>query len=172
MGQAIPRQHPAVVLRSHYNHLRALLAIVLAAVAGLTVAVVILATDNDEISGTTSARPAESINYGGFNPSTGRPNAAPLPQDSVALPTRKLDGATDVPRYDGGPEEGTRGVVPVPPASSRPDGGPEEGATGLSGKDYSKNSATGDNAPAPAEQSPPLLRRTPESGQPFSGARP
>ena len=43
MGQAIPTQHPAVVLRSHYTHLRILLAITMIAVIGLTVAVVILA---------------------------------------------------------------------------------------------------------------------------------
>jgi hypothetical protein len=56
MGQAIPTQHPAVVLRSHYNHLRALLAAALIALVGLTVAVVILATDNDAAS--TSSAPA------------------------------------------------------------------------------------------------------------------
>lgn len=34
-------------------------------------------------------------------------------------------------RYDGGPEEGTRGVVPAPPvAGERYDGGPEEGTRG------------------------------------------
>ena len=31
MGKAIPAQHPAVVLRSHYRHLRALLAIAMIA---------------------------------------------------------------------------------------------------------------------------------------------
>jgi hypothetical protein len=60
MGQAIPRQQPAVVLRSHFNQLRALLAVALVAVAGLTVAVVILANESDEVSATTSAVTAES----------------------------------------------------------------------------------------------------------------
>jgi hypothetical protein len=60
MGQAIPRQNPAVVLRSHFNQLRALLAIALVAVAGLTVAVVVLANDTDEVSTTSSAVTAES----------------------------------------------------------------------------------------------------------------
>ena len=46
MPQTVPTQHPAVVLRSHYRHLRALLAIALVAVVGLTVAVVSLATDD------------------------------------------------------------------------------------------------------------------------------
>ena len=56
MSQAIPAQHPAVVLRSHYDHLRALLGAALIALVGLTVAVVILATDNDAAS--TSSAPA------------------------------------------------------------------------------------------------------------------
>jgi hypothetical protein len=112
MGQAIPRQHPAVVLRSHYNHLRALLAVAMIAVVGLTVAVVILANDNDQVSGTSVARPIESLNYGDFNPATGRP-------DSTST------------RYDGGPEEGTRGVAPAPQPGVRYDGGPEEGTAAL-----------------------------------------
>ena len=61
MGHAIPTQQPAVVLRSHFDHLRALLAITLVAVVGLTVAVVILASDSDEVSGTSAAEPVESI---------------------------------------------------------------------------------------------------------------
>ena len=50
MPQTVPSQHPAVVLRSHYRHLRALLAIALVAVVGLTVAVVSLATDDNATS--------------------------------------------------------------------------------------------------------------------------
>jgi hypothetical protein len=80
MGQAVPRQHPAVVPRARYTLLRALLAIATVAVIGLTVAVVILATDSNDAGGTSSARPIPSINYGGFNPSTGRPESAPLPR--------------------------------------------------------------------------------------------
>jgi hypothetical protein len=60
MGQAIPRQQPAVVLRSHFNQLRVLLAVALVAVAGLTVAVVILANETDEVSTISSAVTAES----------------------------------------------------------------------------------------------------------------
>jgi hypothetical protein len=77
---AILAQHPAVVLRSHYKQLRALLAIAMIVVVGLTAAVVILAKDNDKISGTRSATPSGSVNYGGFNPMTGRPESAPLPR--------------------------------------------------------------------------------------------
>jgi hypothetical protein len=120
MGKAVASQHPAVVLRSHYTLVRALLAIAMIAVVGLTAAVVIVANDGDEVAGTTSARPIESINYGGFNPATGRPESAPLPQRQAQSPSTT--------RYDGGPEEGTRGAV----------------------KDYSKNAASGDYARAPA----------------------
>jgi hypothetical protein len=55
MGQAVPRQHPAVVLRSHYQQLRALLVVAMIAVAGLTAAVVILATDDDRDTSAGSA---------------------------------------------------------------------------------------------------------------------
>src|SRR5215216_2751116 len=82
MGEAIPRQHPAVVLRSHFNQFRALLAVALIAVAGLTVAVVILANNDDKAASTsTVAKPIGSINYGKstVNPSTGYP-AVPLSQ--------------------------------------------------------------------------------------------
>jgi hypothetical protein len=57
MPQTVPTQHPAVVLRTHYRQLRALLAIAMIAVVGLTVAVVILATDG----GTTGARSASPV---------------------------------------------------------------------------------------------------------------
>jgi hypothetical protein len=89
---------------------------------------VILATDSDEVAGTSSARPFEAINYGGFNPGTGRPESAPLPQQEHPLPSRI--GST---RYDGGPEEGTRGLAPrasTPSVGIRYDGGPEEGTSG------------------------------------------
>jgi hypothetical protein len=150
MGEAIPRQHPAVVLRSHFNQLRALLAVALIAVAGLTVAVVILATDDDAGSGSATV-------------------SAPAPSGTT--------------RYDGGPDEGTRGVLPAqqPNVDAQPgvryDGGPEEGSAQLNkaqpspgiasqagdyahgplpsdaaAKDYSMNSATGDVSPTPQDQ--------------------
>jgi hypothetical protein len=141
MGQAIPSQHPAVVLRSHYNHMRALLAVAMIALVGLTAAVVILAADSDEVSGTSSATPIESINYGSgsVNPSTGYPSATIRP-DSPGT------------RYDGGPEEGTADVSTSQPRVTqsqafpglaheanaaqaderRYDGGPEEGTADVS----------------------------------------
>jgi hypothetical protein len=117
MGQAIPRQQPAVVLRSHFNKMRALLAVALIAVAGLTVAVVILANDSDESAGTASAPPIGSINYGGsnsVNPSTGYPT---VPFSRLAQPQSAIDGT----RYDGGPDEGTRGAVRAPQATVTPE---------------------------------------------------
>ena len=47
MGQVIPRQHPAVVLKSHYKAVRALLAAALIAIVALAATVVILANDAD-----------------------------------------------------------------------------------------------------------------------------
>ena len=107
MGQAVRKQHPAVVLRSQYTLLRALLATAMIAVVGLTVAVVIVANDENQVRDVSSARPIESIN---------------------SVPQRRLDGATNRTRYDGGPEEGTRGIVPPSAPVARYDGGPEEGA--------------------------------------------
>jgi hypothetical protein len=156
MGQTVPRQHPAVVLRSHFNQLRALLAVALIAVTGLTVAVVILASTDKQVSDTSSAAPIGHLNYGEFNPATGRPQAAPLPRTQ----TQPASPAT---RPDGGPEESVtgaaigsasgRGVITGSRSDSlpreehplrsrvgtaRPDGPPDGGP-----KDYSKNSATG-----------------------------
>jgi hypothetical protein len=148
MGQAVPRQQPAVVLRSQFNQLRALLAIVAIAVAGLTVAVVILANDSDEVSSTGATGSAASIRYGEFNPATGRPESAPLPQRESPLQSR-LDGT----RSDGGPDEGTRGILQRSAPSTfdpnsikeapgvRLDGGPEEGTRGIVPP---PSSATGD----------------------------
>jgi len=87
MGQAIPKQHPGVVLRSRYTLVRALLAVATIAVVALAIAAVILAARGDEANRTSSARPY----------------APPVPQ-AVLSPAPGI-------RYDGGPEEGTRGIV-------------------------------------------------------------
>jgi hypothetical protein len=108
MGVAIPGQDPAVVLRSQFNKLRALLAVALIAVAGLTVAVVIVANDSERVSstGSAAAKPVESINYGDsdVNPSTGYPSADIRPESRSS-------------RYEGGPvsryeAEGKYFIVP------------------------------------------------------------
>jgi hypothetical protein len=80
MGHAMPGQHPAVVLRSRYRLVRALLVVAAIAVVALTVAVVILATDGSDAGGPSSAKPTHSLKYGDFNPATGRPESAPLPR--------------------------------------------------------------------------------------------
>jgi hypothetical protein len=119
MGHAIPRQQPAVVLRSRFNHLRALLAVAVLAVAGLTVAVVILANDSDDVSSTSAAKSVESTR-------------GPLP---AQLP-------------NSGYEPGTRGPLPAQLPNTRYDGDwglPPD----ASAKDYSKNGATGDYAHGP-----------------------
>jgi hypothetical protein len=58
MSQTLPSQHPAVVLRTHYRNLRALLVVALIAVIGLSVAVVILATEDS--AGTRSVTPVSA----------------------------------------------------------------------------------------------------------------
>ena len=102
MSQTVPAQHPAVVLRSHYRQLRSLLAVAMIAVLGLTVAVVMLATNDENSPAVQSAAPAAA--------------AASAPVNGV--------------RFDGGPEEGTRGIVGVQAPATRYDGGPEEGSRG------------------------------------------
>jgi hypothetical protein len=138
MGKAVPAQHPAVVLRSHYRQLRALLAVTLIAIVGLAAAVVIVANESDDVEGTSATQSIDAIHYGGFNPATGRPDSAPLPQQEQPLQNR-LGGT----RYDGGPEEGTAALIQrSAPATFDPnsiksgpgvryDGGPEEGSRGI-----------------------------------------
>ena len=100
MEKTIPQQHPAVVLRSHYKQLRSMLAAAIIAVVGLSAAVVILATNDDASPTASSVAPVTA---------TTSPHAA---------------------RFDGGPEEGTRGASTAAPAT-RFDGGPEEGSHDL-----------------------------------------
>jgi hypothetical protein len=111
MSHQIAPQHPAVVMRSNYVQLRALFSAALVAVLGLAVAVVLLANSQ---STSTSAAPSAPVIV-----------SVPAPQASTASQAGI--------RFDGGPEEGTRGahsaVVTVAPGT-RFDGGPEEGTRG------------------------------------------
>jgi hypothetical protein len=120
MNEAISPQHPAVVLRSHYTLVRALLAAATIAVIALAATVVILAADGDQVNRPSSARPA----------------AAPVPQ--------AVQGPAPGIRYDGGPDEGTRGIVRAHSPSTRFDGGPEEGTRGSI---PDQTSGTGSNGP-------------------------
>ena len=106
MGQVIPRQHPSVVLKSHYKAVRALLAAALIAIVALAAAVVILANDDD--AKVSSQPQAQQQNL---------PNGT---------------------RFDGGPDEGTRGISTgaAPTPGTRFDGGPDEGTRGPQAQSY------------------------------------
>jgi hypothetical protein len=142
MSQAISRQHPAVVLRSHYAQLRNLLAVAMIAIVGLSGAVVILANEQDDVSSSTSAQATESANpvgspryFKGVAQSTGGPKAAQArgtrfdggPDEG----TRGITAPTPGARFDGGPDEGTRDIVSGPAPGTRFDGGPDEGSRGI-----------------------------------------
>jgi hypothetical protein len=124
MGQPIPAQHPSVVLRSHFKLVKGLLAIAMVAVIALAAVVVILANDEDQISTATKATPHGQV------------------QPQTAAGTR----------FDGGPEEGTRGLASqrTAPASTRFDGGPEEGTRGPQSY-YEQPGARSSYQPAPAD---------------------
>jgi hypothetical protein len=127
MGQAIPRQHPAVVLRSHFNALRAMLAVAMIAIVGLSAAVVILATDDDRGQSASSATQASTPSPSGTTRYDGGPE-----EGSRGIFQAPRPGV----RFDGGPEEGTRGVLSSPARANavpaqRYDGGPEEGTASL-----------------------------------------
>jgi hypothetical protein len=122
MSHQISPQHPAVVLRSHYLHLRALLVVATIAVLGLTLGVVILATTDTGDTSTSSVAPvsvpaptAPGIRYDGG------------PEEGTAAISPRPSGI----RYDGGPEEGTA-AISSGPTGIRYDGGPEEGTRGIS----------------------------------------
>ena len=135
MGKAVPQQHPAVVLRSHYAHLRALLVIAMIAVVGLTVAVVIVANDRDDVSSNSALKPAESVHQPS-GPGAARYDGGPE-EGTAGLNTAQAP----VTRYDGGPEEGTQAIGSPAAAAAlsadrpvdgiRYDGGPEEGTRGI-----------------------------------------
>jgi hypothetical protein len=130
MGQAIPSQHPAVVLRSHYDHMRALLAVAMIALVGLTAAVVILATDDDPGTSAGSATQVRAPSQAGSTRYDGGPEegtaevstSQPRVTESQAFPglAHEANGAqTDERRYDGGPEEGTAEVSASQPRVSQ-----------------------------------------------------
>jgi hypothetical protein len=103
MGEVIPRQHPAVVLRSQYKLVLGLLCVAVVAIVALATTVVLVANDDDSAS--ISAQPSAQ-------------------QEQILPPGT---------RFDGGPDEGTRGIQVAPPApGTRFDGGPDEGTRGPS----------------------------------------
>ena len=104
MGQTIPRQHPAVVLRSHFVALRALLAVALVALVALAATVVILATD-DAGPARTGKAPSVVVTKVGAPGSVSNETAT-----RRAAVHGKATPAGAGRRYDGGPDEGTRGL--------------------------------------------------------------
>jgi hypothetical protein len=124
MGQPIPAQHPSVVLRSHFKLVRTLLILSVAALLACSAAVVILANDEDQVNSAAVSK------------------SAPAAQQQLPAGTR----------FDGGPEEGTRGLAAQPqlPAGTRFDGGPEEGTRGARSYYESPNQRSS-YQPAPAD---------------------
>jgi hypothetical protein len=56
MGNSIPAQHPAVVLRSRYRQLRSLLAVLVVAVVGLSTTVVVMSLDDQTATTATTTQ--------------------------------------------------------------------------------------------------------------------
>jgi hypothetical protein len=180
MSHQVAPQHPAVVLRSRFVHLRALLAVAMLAVVGLTATVVILANDEADQSGSPSAEKSGLTQQGKRWSAYDKAISAMTPRElAAAFGTASVAPGT---RYDGGPDEGTRGpqTAPASPASpgARYDGGPEEGTRGPQTAPASP-SARYDGGPeegtrgiVPAQ--PPTERYDggPEEGTALSGARP
>jgi hypothetical protein len=103
MSHQISQQHPAVVLRSHYVHMRALLAIAMIAVVGLTITVVLLATRENSTASASLATPVTSSVGAGGTSAGGGP----------------IDPGYG---YGGHPERGYRGAsatAVMPPADLR-----------------------------------------------------
>jgi hypothetical protein len=136
MGQVIPKQHPAVVLRAHYDAVRALLVAALVTIVALAATVVILA--DDDLDTTVSIAPK---------------SAQVLQPGTRGIQPQALPPGT---RFDGGPDEGTRGLAaqaqPQLPAGTRFDGGPEEGTRGARSY-YESPNARSSYQPAPADAS-------------------
>jgi hypothetical protein len=164
MGHAIPRQQPAVVLRSHFVNLRALLVVALVAVVGLTVAVVLLASDSDEVSSTSAAKPVEStrgplpaqLPNTGYEPGTRGPLPAQLPNTGYEPGIESVNDRDFSPATER-PEEGTSsareqdlrhlragGVIPTRAREANGDWAHGPLPPAAPAKDYSKNAATGD----------------------------
>ena len=114
MGQAIPNQHPAVVLRSRYTQLRALLAIAMVAVVGLTVAVVVLAVEDNGGASLSAATEVSAPSGAAATRSDGGPEESALAgtvgaQPAVSGPDESTIadaiGTAEAPTTSGGPDE-------------------------------------------------------------------
>jgi hypothetical protein len=113
MGKAISTQHPAVVLRSQYRQLRALLAIAMIAVVGLTAAVVILAIDDDGATSLGSATHVTAPRADTATRSDGGPEESAVAASVGTQPTLA------------GPDE-SRIAAAIGSGGERETGGPDE----------------------------------------------
>lgn len=101
MSPVIPQQHPAVVLRSRYDHVRTGLIAAIVAVVLLAGAVIALAIEGDDGGAPAGARALPSA-VATPHPAPGRLHLAGHPEEGTR-------GAVAATRLDGGPEEGTAG---------------------------------------------------------------
>ena len=116
MNQAISTQHPAVVLRSRYQQLRALLAVAMIAVVGLTAAVVVLALDED--SATTGSATQVSA-----------PSTASVARSDGGLEESAVAAAVGTQPTVSGPDEGNiAAAIGLGDEASTVSGGPDESA--------------------------------------------
>jgi hypothetical protein len=111
MSHTVPSQHPAVVLRSNYQHLRTLLAIAIAVILGLTAAVVVLATNSNHLTLTrpttqSATRPNPSAEAGAKLDHSGRNTTATnrltsypdAPPPSASTPQPSVNNYLDAPQ--------------------------------------------------------------------------
>jgi hypothetical protein len=87
MSHTVPTQHPAVVLRSSYQHLQALLAIGTIVIVGLTVAVVALAINTSSSTTQSHANHATSAVIQAGRSIAVQPNPDELVASPAAAPT-------------------------------------------------------------------------------------
>jgi hypothetical protein len=107
MGQAISTQHPAVVLRSRYRQLRALLAVAMIAVVGLTLAVVILALDNDTGTRVGSATQVSAPSSAGAIRSDGGPEESAVAANLGSQPTTASPDESNIAAAIGSGDDGS-----------------------------------------------------------------
>jgi hypothetical protein len=135
MSHTVPSQQPAVVLRSNYQHLRALLAIAVAVILGLTAAVVVLATNSNHVTlaGPTtqlathanpSAETGARLDRSGRNvTAAGRlANYPDAPRSSASTPQPSVANYPDAPPSSASAPQPNVGYYPdaPPPSASTP----------------------------------------------------
>jgi hypothetical protein len=149
MSKTLPVQHPAVVLRSHSRNLKAALAVVLVAVLALSATVVMLASEDDGVTGSVGAvsstpsvaKPDESKIAAGIS---ARQRFASRPDESrvaAAVGTQPAQPGTSRP--DESRIAATLGAQPGPRDTSRPD---ESGIAAAIGPNEESGAAARDQA--------------------------